>query len=380
MANNTENYTSKFKVDISDLKKGITEANKTIKTANAEFKNATAGMDDWSKSADGLTAKIKQQESVVEAEKKKLELLKEQLARLNQNQESGKTIIAELTVKHQEAVKTYGESSEQAKKYAKQLTDAQAAQERNANAADELRLKIINQDTAVKNAESQVSRYQSALSDLQNHTETLTEKVQRQQSELSELKQKYANVAAEQGKNSDEAKELAGKISDLSGELKENRNKLNDAEQAADEFDDSLEDVDKTAENTTKGSLDAFAVALGNLAANVISAVIDKMKELVTQTASVGTTFDSSISQVASTFGYTTEQLADDTSEMSQSMEELKDFAKEIGSTTKFSMSQAAEGMNYAAMAGWKSGEILAGYKGIVDLAAASGERTGSDC
>ena len=59
MANNIENYTSKFKVDISDLKKGITEANKTIKTATAEFKNATAGMDSWSDSADGLTAKIK---------------------------------------------------------------------------------------------------------------------------------------------------------------------------------------------------------------------------------------------------------------------------------------------------------------------------------
>ena len=30
-------------------------------------------MDDWGKSADGLSAKIKQQESIIEAEKKKLE-------------------------------------------------------------------------------------------------------------------------------------------------------------------------------------------------------------------------------------------------------------------------------------------------------------------
>ena len=54
-----QNVTTKFKVDISDLKKGISDANKSIKLANAEFKNATAGLDDWSKSADGLTAKIK---------------------------------------------------------------------------------------------------------------------------------------------------------------------------------------------------------------------------------------------------------------------------------------------------------------------------------
>ena len=70
-----ENYTAKCRIDVSDLKKGIEEANKQIKLANAEFKNATAGMDDWSKSADGLSAKIKQQQSVVEAEKQKLELL-----------------------------------------------------------------------------------------------------------------------------------------------------------------------------------------------------------------------------------------------------------------------------------------------------------------
>ena len=374
MANQTDNYTSKYKVDISDLKKGIAEANKTIKTANAEFKNATAGTNDWSKSADGLSAKIKQQQTIIDAEKKKLELLKEQLSRLNQNQESGKTIIAELTVKHQEAVKTYGESSEQAKKYAKQLTDAQAAQERNANAADELRLKIINQDTAVKNAESQVSRYQSALSDLQNHTETLTEKVQRQQSELDKLKQKYANVAAEQGKNSTEAKELAGKISDLSGELKDNRNRLNEAEQAADTLDDSLEDVGDSADKTTSGGLTAFSVALGNLATKVITGVIDKLKEMAVQTVNAGTSFDTAMSTVAGTFGYTVDQLSDETSEMSENVHYLRDYAKEIGEATKFSATQAADGMNYAAMAGWKTQEILDGYGGIVYLAAAANE------
>ena len=96
MASN-ENYTAKFRIDVSDLKKGIEEANKQIKLANAEFRNATAGMDDWGKSADGLSAKIKQQESIIEAEKKKLDLLKEQLARVNAAQEDGEKIISDLS-------------------------------------------------------------------------------------------------------------------------------------------------------------------------------------------------------------------------------------------------------------------------------------------
>ena len=50
--------TTKFKVDISDLKKNITEANRHIKLANAEFKAASAGMESWEKSTDGMNAKL----------------------------------------------------------------------------------------------------------------------------------------------------------------------------------------------------------------------------------------------------------------------------------------------------------------------------------
>lgn len=218
------NVTTKFKVDISDLKKGISDANKSIKLANAEFKNATAGLDDWSKSADGLTAKIKQQNSIVDAEKKKLDLLKEQLDRLNKSQSDGKKIVDELNEKYNEAVKEYGATSEEAKKYAKQLSDAQAAQERNAAAADDLNLKILNQDTAVKNAAAQLGKYETALEDLKNGS--------------------------------------------------------NDAAGASEKLDKSIGDVDKSTQETVDGGLNAFGVALGNLASTAITFVIDKLGEL----------------------------------------------------------------------------------------------------
>ena len=59
MSNNNET-TTQFKVDISELKSQFQEAQRTIKLANSEFKAATAGMDDWGKSADGISAKITQ--------------------------------------------------------------------------------------------------------------------------------------------------------------------------------------------------------------------------------------------------------------------------------------------------------------------------------
>ena len=55
-------------------------------------------------------------------------------------------------------------------------------------------------------------------------------------------------------------------------------------------------------------------------------------------------------------------------------LEALKDKAKEMGTSTKFSASEAAEAMNYMAMAGWNTQQMIDGLPGILNLAAASGE------
>lgn len=263
-----ENYTAKFRIDVSDLKKGIEEANKQIKLANAEFKNATAGMDDWSKSADGLSAKIKQQQSVVEAEKQKLELLKEQLTRVHQAQENGQKIIDDLNDKYNEAVKLYGENSDEAKKYAKQLDDAEKAQERNAKAADDLALKILNQDTNVKNAEAQIGKFESALDGLEK----------------------------EEG----------------------------EAEKSTDDLNESFKDSD--------GSLDAFSVALGNLASGAVTAIINKLGELAGAVKDAYLEFDSGRDAVVKATGATGEAADELAKSMTNVSRKVKgDFAT-IGS------------------------------------------------
>ena len=58
-------------------------------------------------------------------------------------------------------------------------------------------------------------------------------------------------------------------------------------------------------------------------------------------------------------------------------MEVLSAKAKEMGIKTVFSASQAGEAMEYMAMAGWKTEDMLGGIEGIMNLAAASGENLG---
>lgn len=113
--------TTKFKVDISELKRQMQEAQRQIRLANSEFKAATAGMDKWGQSADGISAKLNQLHSVLDAENKKLDSLEKQ---------------------YDAVVEAQGENSK---------------------GAQELMIKINNQKAAIAQCESQISKYEDAL-------------------------------------------------------------------------------------------------------------------------------------------------------------------------------------------------------------------------
>lgn len=57
--------------------------------------------------------------------------------------------------------------------------------------------------------------------------------------------------------------------------------------------------------------------------------------------------------------------------------EALTAKAKEMGAATQFSATESAQALEYMAMAGWKTDDMLGGISGIMDLAAASGEDLG---
>ena len=71
-----------FTIDITDLKAGLQQANRIIKESESEFKAAAAGMDDWTKSADGLQARIKSLTTTTDAQRKKVSALKADYSRL----------------------------------------------------------------------------------------------------------------------------------------------------------------------------------------------------------------------------------------------------------------------------------------------------------
>lgn len=77
-----ERIGSSFSIDITDLKAGLAQANRMIRESESEFKAAAAGLDDWTSSADGVSAKIKQLNTTTDLQRKKVEALQKEYDRL----------------------------------------------------------------------------------------------------------------------------------------------------------------------------------------------------------------------------------------------------------------------------------------------------------
>jgi len=83
----------------------------------------------------------------------------------------------------------------------------------------------------------------------------------------------------------------------------------------------------------------------------------------VTGAVEAGSSFESQMSTVEAISGAAEKQIT-----------QLEEKAKEMGATTQFTATESGQAMEYMAMAGWKTKDMLNGISGIMDLAAASGE------
>lgn len=124
-----------------------------------------------------------------------------------------------------------------------------------------------------------------------------------------------------------------------------------------------IEDINGTAKSGFSKFGEIGKNALSVFAGNMLTEVVSQAKNAAGAVLDIGMNFESGMSKVQAISGASGEDLA-----------ALTDKAKEMGAKTKFSATESAEAMQYMAMAGWKTGDMLNGIEGIMNLAAASGE------
>lgn len=124
-----------------------------------------------------------------------------------------------------------------------------------------------------------------------------------------------------------------------------------------------IEDINGTAKSGFSKFSEIGKNALSVFAGNVLTEVASQARNAAGAVIEIGSAFEMGMSTVQAISGATGDDLT-----------ALTDKAKEMGANTKFSATEAAEAMQYMAMAGWKTDDMLNGIEGIMNLAAASGE------
>ena len=221
--------------------------------------------------------------------------------------------------------------------------------------------------TALKGVNSQIKNTQSQLKDVEKllkldpgNTELLSQKQKLLSQSIQETKDKLATLktAAEQANQALANGEISQEQYDaLQREIIETENELKRLEQQARESGAALQEI--AAKGEKLKTIGDNISGVGEKFMPVTAAVVG----LGTAAVKTAADFGSGMSKVAAISGATGEDL-----------QALRDKAREMGSKTKFSASEAAEAMEYMAMAGWKTTDMLGGIEGIMNLAAASGE------
>ena len=92
---------------------------------------------------------------------------------------------------------------------------------------------------------------------------------------------------------------------------------------------------------------------------------------LGTAAVTTAASFESSMSQVQATMGITKDSMSKVNGESVNTMEALSDLAKKMGSETAFSASECAEALNYLALAGYDTEQMISTLPIVLNLAAA---------
>ncbi|HEA6097082.1 TPA: phage tail tape measure protein [Staphylococcus aureus] len=202
-----------------------------------------------------------------------------------------------------------------------------------------------------------------------NRVEGLSKKQKVQAQITKELKDSYDKLSKETGENSAKTQAAAAKYNEAYAKLNQYERELNQATQ-------ELKDMqrEQKALNTAMGKLGTnfnnfgpklqeIGNSMKNVGRNMTMYVTAPVVAGFAVAAKKGIEFDDSMRKVKATSGATGEEF-----------EALKKKAREMGATTKFSASDSAEALNYMALAGWDSKQMMEGLSGVMDLAAASGE------
>ncbi|QQS85816.1 phage tail tape measure protein [Staphylococcus carnosus] len=412
---NIEGYAIKNTMDNTGVEEGMKGFKRQMGVLSSEVKanmssfgKAEKSVQKYQTRLDGLNNKMKVQKKMYDQAKTDLNNVKSSYEKASNSIKQQEQKVKELAEAHKKQDDAMRKSNQEMKKSNKELDNAKAKQSvlsaekaKAKTKLDDLRSAEKRLKESGKASTEQIKQASNATKQQREVHQKLIASHKEETANVKKLTQSNKSITEENKKvkasyqQSNDAVKTAEKEYDkLSKTIKDYPKDLAKAEKAVNNEKASMNGLQKSIDKAeqelkqmnkqqmianssyTKQAdhLDKMSEKYGKMSQNMRSVGRNMSMYVTTPIAGamgyagkLGVEFDDGMRKVQAISGATGKDL-----------DALKAKAREMGATTKFSASDSAEAMNYMAMAGWKSQDMMSGLPGIMDLAAASGEELGT--
>lgn len=213
--------------------------------------------------------------------------------------------------------------------------------------------------TEMKKLESSFEHEGKSIKENNEKKKLLNEQIDVQKRRVQELNNMLEQSKQRYGENSTQTQRWQQAVNNAETELNNLQHTLDNMPTSLQVVGNKMQEVGSKLQSVGDGMKAVGSTMTTKVTAPIVAGLGSAIK--------VTMDFDAQMSKVAAISGAT-----------GNDFDALRDKAIEMGDKTKFSASESAEAMEYMAMAGWKTEDMLNGISGVMSLAAASGEELGT--
>lgn len=335
-----------------------------MKVVKSEFEANKSSVNNWGNQLKQSEAKAKYLTQSIDLQKRRVKELQQAFNDSAKNKGRDAKETQNLAIRLNRATAELGKMQGKLKstnaelmKFGKQQSSKKLEQDLKALSNESKRI-----DTQFKLAKTSAKNFGNEMKQTSLESERLKQKMTVQSNVIKRLEQEYKKVWSEKKKNTAEARNLASAIDQERIKLNNLQNGLTQTTAKMKWLHNEITKNVKSAKmfgdrmNRTGMEMRRMGMGVGIVSGVAFAGLTGAMKSAYEATAN----FEEGMSGVKALSGATANE-----------MKALDKQARQLGSSTKFTATQASEGMQKLALAGWDAQQIMAGMPGMLDLAAA---------
>ena len=250
---------------------------------------------------------------------------------------------------------------------AKRIGEANEARDKEAASLDESREKLSKLQDKLEQAVAKYGEGSKQVEKLSSEIENCEDKIRKQESALEKLDTQISGYNTDLNKTETELNKVQKELDQTNRELQESEKMFTVSGRAAEIFEKGAKKAGEKIQGFNESFKNFVTMTASNLVSDAIRGIGRGLADMATGAIEIGRTFETSMSTVAATMSLTEREIAT----VSGRYKILEDSARAMGAATKYSASEAADALNYLALAGYDATKAAQALPTVLNLAAA---------